>query len=191
MREFPTSLLESLRQPLEDGEIRLSRANIHVTYPSRFQLLAATNPCPCGYLHDDEKRCECPPGSVERYRAKISGPMLDRIDLFVPVPRLSSAELATTPASIASEGMRQGVSAARALQTERYGGPHKTNASLSNREIDRFLRPDPEAERLLLSSVDRFRLSSRAFFRIKKVARTIADLAKSETVTAEHMAEAV
>jgi magnesium chelatase family protein len=128
---------------------------------------------------------------AERYRGRLSGPILDRIDLFVPVPRLSAEELASKAPGEASADIRERVTKARQRQKARFGDATRTNATLSNRELDYFLRASPDAERFLLSSVDRLKLSSRAFFRIKKVARTIADLASSDTVTPEHVAEAV
>lgn len=190
LREFPPYLLDALRQPLEDGEIRVSRAIGSHTYPSRFQLLAAANPCPCGYSGDREKACVCVPSALERYRNRISGPILDRIDLFVGVPRLSSAEISEKPRGDASAEMLERVKRARARQADRFGNTEKTNSAMEGREARNAGLTD-DARKFALDAVDRLALSGRAHDRILKVARTIADLAGSETVEAEHVAEAV
>lgn len=190
LREFPLRSLESLRQPMEDGEIRLSRVSAHVTYPAKFQLLATANPCPCGYLGDQEKNCSCSPGAIERYRSRLSGPILDRIDLFISVPRLRSEEFTKRTSPETSATVLARVLSARQRQQARFGKA-RTNSTITNREIDRMCGLDTPTERFLLSSVDRLKLSSRAYFRIKKVARTIADLSGSDTVGIEHVTEAI
>lgn len=190
LREFPPYLLDALRQPLEDGEIRVSRALGSFTYPARFQLLAAANPCPCGYSGDREKPCVCAAASLEKYRNRISGPVLDRIDLFVGVPRLSSGEIASKNRGDGSAEIVKRVEKARERQFERFGNRMKTNASMSAKDLENAGFSEA-AKTLALESVDRLGLSGRAHDRIRKVARTVADLAGSETVEAEHVAEAV
>lgn len=190
-REFPGFLADGLRQPMEDGEIRVSRAGGSHAYPSRFQLLAASNPCPCGYLGDRERACSCPPGLVERYRSKISGPVLDRIDLRVGVPRLSGKEMADSGRSETSAEIRLRVLAARERQYERFGTRSKTNAAMSGAEIGSRARLTADAERYAADCVDRLKLSGRAYDRIRKVSRTIADLEGNPDVEVRHVAEAV
>lgn len=151
-------MLDALRQPLEDGEIRVSRASGSHTYPARFQLLAATNPCPCGYSGDREKLCTCAPAALERYRNRISGPILDRIDLFVGVPRLSSIEISEKRGRTSSSEILKRVIDARNRQFARFGTREKTNASVSKNELENQAF-SKEAATLALESVDRLRLS--------------------------------
>lgn len=186
--EWDRRVLEVLREPLETGRIVISRAARQAEYPARFQLVAAMNPCPCGYLGEASGRCNCTAEQVARYRGRVSGPLLDRIDLHVEVPRLSAAELAEAHPSEASAAVAERVAAARARQLARAG---KANAQLSPGEIERQAQPSREARRLLEQATERLRLSARAWHRILKVARSIADLAHSETVRAEHVSEAL
>jgi len=188
--EFDRRVLEVLREPLESGHIHISRAARHAEFPARFQLLAAMNPCPCGYLGDSAGRCRCTQEQVARYRARISGPLLDRIDLHVEVPRLPPDQLnkASTSAIETSATVRQRVEAARARQLARGGKP---NHALEPREIDRFCALDDACRRLMSQALMRLGLSARAYHRILKVARTIADLAERESIGTAQLGEAI
>ncbi len=190
--EFSRTSLESLRQPLEDGIVTVSRVRRQAQYPSSFMLVAAMNPCPCGFYGSSRRQCRCTPQDIRRYLDRISGPLLDRIDLqievdAVPVREINESEPAEASASVAAR-----VAEARRRQLDRYLGTGKhCNAQLTNRDVRIFCTPDPEGERLLNAAVDTMKLSMRAYQRILKVARTIADLDRSETVRAIHVAEAI
>ena len=188
--EFDRHVLEVLREPLESGQITVSRAARQVDFPARFQLLAAMNPCPCGYLGDSAGRCRCTPDQVLRYRSRLSGPLLDRIDLQVFVPRLDTAELTArdAPAAESSAVVRTRVTQARALQEARAG---KANAALTPKELERDCVLDEATRQLLVAALTRLSLSARAYHRVLKVARTIADLAGSSAVVPAHVAEAL
>ena len=186
--EFDRKVLEVLREPLESGRIHISRAANQAEYPARFQLVAAMNPCPCGYLGHPSGRCRCTPDQVARYRGKISGPLLDRIDLQIEVPSLPEHELTGQAAGEPSEALRARVNAAHRVQLQRQ---NKTNNLLGTKEIDLYCAPDSAGEQLLKQAISRFGLSARAYHRILKVARTVADLAVSEGVRSAHIAEAV
>ncbi|MBK1732644.1 YifB family Mg chelatase-like AAA ATPase [Thiococcus pfennigii] len=188
--EFDRRVLEVLREPLESGRIHISRAAHQAEFPARFQLVAAMNPCPCGYLGDDSGRCRCSAEQVARYRARVSGPLLDRIDMHVEVPRLPTAQLGAPDgaAGETSAAVRARVVAARARQLARGG---KANGDLGPPEVERFCRLDEEGRRLIRRAADRLGLSARAYHRILKVARTIADLAASESLAAAHLSEAI
>lgn len=186
--EFDRKVLEVLREPLESGHITISRAARQADYPASFQLLAAMNPCPCGYLGHPNNKCRCTPDQVARYRSKISGPLLDRIDLHIEVPALSEAELTGTAAGETSAAIRKRVELARALQVARQG---KANFLLSSKEVDAHCSPDEKGLNLLKQAISRLNLSARAYHRILKVARSIADLAGETTVKSAHIAEAV
>lgn len=191
--EFRRHVLEVLRQPLEDGLVTLSRAAVSLTYPSRFTLVAAMNPCPCGHQGDAVRECRCDPVAVERYLARLSGPLLDRIDLQIPVPAVRPSELATEQVEESSAAIRARVEAARERQRERlsgHAGLH-ANAHLGPREIRRFCRLQPEGEELLRTAITRLGLSARAYHRLLKVARTIADLAAEEQIGVAHLGEAI
>ncbi len=191
--EFHRHVIESLRQPLEDHFVSIARASMTLTFPASFMLVAAMNPCPCGYLGDPAHECTCTPLAIERYRSRISGPLLDRVDLHVQVPAVRYAELAGPAGVETSAGIRHRVNAARALQLERFAELPGVfcNALMNSRQVRHFCRPDPEGMRLLENAVNRLGLSARAYDRILKVARTIADLAGSEAVQAAHVAEAI
>ncbi len=186
--EFDRKVLEVLREPLESGRITISRAARQADFPARFQLIAAMNPCPCGYLGHYSGRCRCTPDQVARYRGKISGPLLDRIDMQIEVPAVSEQELTGQTTGESSITIRQRVEAAYGRQLERQG---KANSRLTVREIDEHCMPDNPAKNLLKQAISRLNFSARAYHRILKVARTIADLAASNGITSTHIAEAV
>jgi magnesium chelatase family protein len=192
--EFDRTVLEVLREPLESGQITISRAARQVDFPARFQLIAAMNPCPCGYLGDSGERCRCTPDQVARYRSKISGPLLDRIDLQVFVPRVDpdalghSENRADGRAADSSAQVRERVGAARARQLTRADKP---NALLTVKEVERDCVADSDAQALLRLAMARMGLSARAYHRVLKVARTIADLARLDAIGSAHVAEAI
>lgn len=190
--EFKRHVLEVLREPLEEGEITISRAGGRMTFPAKFTLVASMNPCPCGYLGSTERTCVCSASAVDRYRAKISGPLLDRIDLHVDVPSVPVRELGARSEGEPSSAVRERVIAARRIQTERFKGtPARANAQMSLRQIQTFCRLDQAGQSLLERAVERLGLSARAWARILKVSRTIADLAGEENISPTHLAEAV
>lgn len=186
--EFDRKVLEVLREPLENGEIHISRAARQAVYPAKFQLVAAMNPCPCGYLGHPVKPCRCTPESVARYRSKISGPLLDRIDLTIEVPSLSAAELMQQEAGESSASVLERVIAARDKQYARQG---KVNAALSVSELDTSARIQKEAQEALGGLLEKLSLSARSFHRIMRVARTLADLAGDEEVGRSHVMKAI
>ena len=190
--EFRRNVLDAMRQPLEDGSITVARAQVSTVFPARFMLVCATNPCPCGYLGDSTKECRCTPPVIERYRAKLSGPLLDRIDVHCEVARVDFKELAHKAASRTSCEMRESVLAARQLQKERFkDSPIRNNAMMDERAVKRHCQLDSQSATLLESAMERFSLSARAYTRILKVARTIADLEQSPDIRAHHVAEAI
>ncbi|MEO8411618.1 MAG: YifB family Mg chelatase-like AAA ATPase, partial [Propionivibrio sp.] len=186
--EFDRRVLEALREPLESGHIHIARAARQATFPAQFQLIAAMNPCPCGYHGDAGGKCRCTPDQVARYRGKLSGPLLDRIDLQVEVPALPAEALQKAGDGEASATIRMRVVAARERQLARQGKP---NARLTTREIDRHCQPGADAAALLKQAMQRLNLSARAYHRVLRVARTIADLAGAEAIAPAHIAEAV
>ena len=186
--EFSRPALEALREPLEAGHITISRAAHQADFPARFQLVAAMNPCPCGYLGHPSGKCHCSPEQVARYRGKLSGPLLDRIDLHIEVPALPQDELTSVQAGEPSAKVRARVTAARERQLARQ---EKPNARLSGREIDRHCPLDAPGETLLKQAITRLNLSARAYHRVLKLARTVADLAGQERISAAHLAEAI
>ncbi len=186
--EFDRKALEVLREPLEAGHITISRAARQADFPARFQLVAAMNPCPCGFLGHPSGRCRCTPEQVARYRGRISGPLLDRIDLHIEVPALPEGELTAAAAGEDSATVRQRVTVARERQLARQGKP---NAQLAGKEIDRHCGLDGAGQTLLKQAITRLNLSARAYHRILRVARTVADLAGAADLGAAHVAEAV
>lgn len=187
--EFDRKVLEVLREPLESGRITISRAARQAEFPARFQLVAAMNPCPCGYLGHTSGRCHCTREQIQRYRARISGPLLDRIDLQLEVPSLPQEALRAADAGAEdSATVRARVTAARQRQLDRQGKP---NSDLSNRECGKLCRLGDRELDLLDRAVDKLGLSARAYFRIIRVARTVADLAGSQTVELPHLTEAL
>jgi magnesium chelatase family protein len=186
--EFERKVLEVLREPLESGRITISRAARQAEFPARFQLVAAMNPCPCGYLGHPSGKCHCTPDQVARYRGRISGPLLDRIDLQIEVPALPESDLTGAADGESSVVIRARVEAAYRRQ---LGRQNKSNAALSTGEVEQFCQPDPQGALLLKQAIGRLGLSARAYHRILKVARTIADLSANETVLGDHIAEAI
>jgi len=185
---FPRAALEALREPLETGHITIARAAQRADYPARFQLIAAMNPCPCGFLGSTQRACRCTPDQVNRYQSKLSGPLLDRIDLHVEVPALPAEQLVSAPAGEATAALRERAARARATALQRQGC---TNQALQGQAIDTHLQLEPTATKFLHTAAARLGWSARSTHRALKVARTIADLAGSETTQAGHVAEAV
>lgn len=193
MVEFPRNVLETLRQPLEDGEVVISRAQTSVKYPADFMLLGAMNPCPCGFLGDSQKHCNCSEFQVQRYRSRLSGPLLDRIDLQIEVPRLSPQELLNmkTEAEPSAE-IRKRVVKARKIQAQRYSATNiLTNSELNSDLIKRFCQIDKPSEEMLKNAIIKFNLSGRSYDRILKLSRTIADLDESLDISQLHIAQAL
>lgn len=191
--EFKRSALEVMRQPLEERRVTISRAKFTVDYPSSFMLVASMNPCPCGYYNHPEKECICPPGMVQKYLSKISGPLLDRIDLHVEVTPVNFSELSSDRAAEKSELIRERVIAAREIQIERFGNRQDlhANAQMSPQMVRDLCKIDVAGQTLLKRAMEKLGLSARAYDRILKVSRTIADLAGSEEIKLEHLAEAI
>ena len=192
MPEFQRAVLDSLRQPLETGKVDVARANAHVSFPARVQLVAAMNPCRCGHLGDPALACSRAPRCAADYQSKVSGPMLDRIDLHVEVDPVSAADLALPPPAEGSAEVAARVSRARGVQTGRAAETGaRTNAELDGDGLERFATPDEAGRRLLMQAAEAMRLSARGYTRMLRVARTIADLAGAETVGRIHIAEAL
>jgi magnesium chelatase family protein len=188
--EFPRNVLEALRQPLEDGIVTVSRASGSFTFPAKFTLVAAQNPCPCGYYGDSTKQCQCAPGQIFKYQKKISGPLLDRIDLYVEVPRLPYEKMREESSGEPSVQVKDRVSRARLVQKNRFGNS-KTNSEMNIVELRQYCKLGEKEELLLKQAMKQYNFSGRSLHRILKVARTIADLASSETITTDNIAEAV
>lgn len=190
--EFPRSVLESLRQPLEDGMVTISRAVGSIHFPSRFLLLAASNPCPCGYLGHPKKHCTCFPGLIIRYKKRLSGPLLDRIDLHIDVPPVNQEDLLVQAHAETSEAVRKRVECARGLQRNRLRHTRiKTNGEMSPKDIHAYCTIEDPAQDLLKQAISRFSLSARSYFKIIKVAQTIADLEANKNICLHHIAEAL
>jgi magnesium chelatase family protein len=186
--EFDRRVLEAMREPLESGRVAISRAARQAEYPARFQLIGAMNPCPCGYLGHFSGRCRCTPDQVSRYRYRLSGPLLDRIDIQIEVPALREDELVQAGRGESSALIRERVERARGRQLERQG---RNNTRLNPREVERFCAAKDEAGALLKQAIARLHLSARAYHRVLKLARTIADLAGEAKVGVAHVAEAI
>jgi magnesium chelatase family protein len=190
--EFGHSVLEVLRQPIEDKVVTISRAQGTVTFPANFMMVAAMNPCPCGYFGDNERECSCSSSTVSRYQRRISGPMLDRIDLFIDVPRVAYEKLTEPPSGTSSEDVRQRVATAREVQRARFKGAGiVANAEMGPVEVWNDCQVEDAARSLLQMAMTQLSLSARSFHRVLKVARTVADLAGSESILTEHLAEAL
>jgi magnesium chelatase family protein len=192
MPEFKKAVLEVLRQPLEDGEVSISRSLMTLRYPADVMLVAAMNPCPCGYLSDATHPCTCSPLAVQRYRGRISGPLLDRIDLHVDVPAVPYEDLRQARSEIDSASMRGRILAARKVQAERYAGRHfSLNAELDGSALEEFCALGRDEHDFLRRAVEKLGLSARAYTRVLRISRTIADLAGAETIGPDHLAEAI
>lgn len=196
MPEFPRSVLESLRQPMEDGVVEIVRAAGHVRYPAGFALVAAINPCPCGYLGHPRRECKCSDRQVAKYRHRISGPILDRIDLFVPVSVVETEKLSVLkdkdPNKISTKQVKNQVLVARKIQQKRFKGENiYTNSQMHNKNVKKYSLLTPSAENILKLAADKFDFSARSYYRMIKVARTIADLEGAKEILQNHMAEAL
>ena len=190
--EFNRRSLEVLRQPLEEGRVTISRALNSATFPARFILVAAMNPCPCGYLGDAKHPCKCNPMQIERYMGRISGPLLDRIDMHIEVPAVPYQERAARQDGTSSKSMREQVLRARAVQARRFGGDgQRLNSRMNSRQLRRYCVLDAESQGLPQSAMEELGLSARAHDRILRVSRTIADLEGSEQIRAAHLTEAI
>lgn len=190
--EFQKHVLEVMRQPLEDLQVTIARAALSITYPASFMLVAAMNPCPCGYLADTRHECRCSATQIQRYRSRISGPLLDRIDLHVEVPAVAYHELQSTSTAEPSAAVKQRVTAARRRQSERLRRARiHTNAQMNSRQLRQYAAVDADGHRLLEAAVGRLGLSARAYSRILKIARTLADLQAVAEISSEHVAEAI
>ena len=191
--EFKRTVLEVMRQPLEDRTISISRSRFTVDYPASFMLVASMNPCPCGYFNHPDRQCVCSPGMVQKYLGRISGPLLDRIDLHIEVVPVAFSKLAEAPPAEPSSAIRKRVMDARGIQVKRYAeieGIH-CNAQMTSKLLNKYARPDERGRMILKAAMEKLGLSARAYDRILKVARTIADLAGEEFVQASHIAEAI
>ena len=192
LTEFPRQVLEVLRQPIEDGQVTVARVNSTYTYPSRFMLVLAMNPCPCGYLGDQLRECSCSPAEIKRYLRRISGPLMDRIDLHINVPRLRYEEMAGEQQAESSYTIAQRVAAARTRQAERLGASRVfCNAQMNHRQLKEQCKLSREAQELLRQAFEKMKLNARSYDRIIKVAQTIADLAGQQMIAYDHVAEAV
>jgi magnesium chelatase family protein len=190
--EFKKNVLEVLRQPMEDGEVTISRAIISLTFPARFMLVAAMNPCPCGYYTDPHHECSCNLPQIQRYRSKISGPLLDRIDIHIEVPPVRYKDLAKEDPGESSRVIRKRIKVARDIQQKRFKGKKiYCNAQMTSRHSKKYCKVDTESQRLLELAIDRLGLSARAYSRILKIARTIADLETEENISPPHISEAI
>jgi magnesium chelatase family protein len=191
--EFKRNVIEVLRQPLENGEVTVSRAVASITYPAAFMLLAAMNPCPCGYFGDSRQQCTCTHGQVHRYRHKVSGPLLDRIDIHIEVPAVPYKELSNESVGEKSDDIRQRVVAARNIQLERFQNDRRiyANGQMKTRHIKKYCTLKPDAQALLDTAMQKLGLSARAYTRILKLSRTIADLDASEDIHSHHVSEAI
>ncbi len=191
--EFKRNVLEVLRQPLENGEVTVSRAVASITYPASFMLVAAMNPCPCGYFGDERHQCTCTHGQIHRYRHRVSGPLLDRIDIHIEVPAVPYKELSNEYSGEKSEDIRKRVVNARNIQLERFKNENKiySNGQMKTRHIKKYCKLHPAAQSLLESAMHKLGLSARAYTRILKLSRTIADLEASEEIQAHHISEAI
>ncbi len=190
--EFNRRSLEVLRQPLEEGRVTISRALTSTTFPASFVLIASMNPCPCGYMGSPSRACKCTPLQIEKYMGKVSGPLLDRIDLHIEVPSVAYQELAASADGTSSKSMREKVDAVRAMQRDRFReGSVRVNGRMTGRQLRKFAAPDAEGRKLLEAAMQDLGLSARAHDRILRMARTIADLDNNEHIKSEHLSEAI
>lgn len=188
--EFPRNVLEAMRQPLEDGVVTISRASGSFTFPAKFTLVAAQNPCPCGYYGDSSHKCLCAPGQIFKYQKKVSGPLLDRIDLHVEVPRLPYEKMAATEMQETSASIKKRVQKARNIQRQRFGSS-KTNSEMNLVEIKEHCKLEEKEQQVVRQAMKTYNFSGRTLHRILKVARTIADLQEADKINADHLAEAM
>lgn len=193
LAEFKKHILEGLRQPLEDGNVTISRVASSMNFPANFVMIAAINPCPCGFLNDPKRDCVCTPTQVERYRNRLSGPLLDRIDIHINVPAVPFKDLTNIEAGESSEIIKERVTRAREIQKQRFAERQGiySNSQMSTKDLNRYCPLDSECTKLLENSINKLGLSARAFQRIRKIARTIADLGGEGEIRAPHIAEAV
>ena len=190
--EFKKNALEALRQPLEDGAITITRSLVTASFPAKFMLVAAMNPCPCGYFGDRIRACRCSPQQIRQYQAKISGPLLDRIDLHIEVPSVKYRALSGKESVESSAVIKDRVHLTRGRQQKRFGGSDiMVNARMSEKQIKKFCAIDEESHRLMEMAIEKLGLSARAMNRILKVSRTIADLESKENIESSHVAEAI
>jgi magnesium chelatase family protein len=190
--EFARGHLESLRQPLEDGQVTISRAAGTIRFPSRFLLVAAANPCPCGYHGSQLKPCRCLPGQILRYQKRLSGPILDRIDLHTHCPAVKPQELSNLKPGESSQAVRDRVQAAQKTQLQRFANtPISSNGEMTSKQVKDFCSLDKDSQQLLETAVHRLHLSARSYFKIIKIARTIADLAGEDSIITSHLSEAL
>jgi magnesium chelatase family protein len=191
--EFGMHTLEVLRQPIEDKRVTISRAKVALTFPANFMMVAAMNPCPCGYATDPVRECTCSSAMIRRYQQRLSGPLLDRIDIHIEVPRVDYDKLTDDRRGELSATIRERIEAARERQRARFQGQSRlqANADMGASDIRRYCKPEPAGEQLLNSTLRKMQLSARAYHRILKLSRTIADLAGSDTIEVTHIAEAI
>jgi magnesium chelatase family protein len=190
--EFKKNVLEVLRQPMEEGYVTIARALSSITYPARFMLVAAMNPCPCGYFSDPNHECTCTYTKIHRYRSRISGPLMDRIDIHVEVPAVRYKDLASQHDTETSADIRGRMNRARAMQSERLKRTKiHCNSQMNNRQIKRYCPVGSDSNNLLEAAIDKLGLSARAYNRILRIARTIADLERAEHIGAHHVSEAI
>jgi magnesium chelatase family protein len=188
--EFPRRSLEALRQPLEEGRVTISRALHSTEFPASFILTAAMNPCPCGYMGDPKRACKCTPPVIEKYMGRVSGPLLDRIDMHIEVPSVPYQELSAKADGTGSAAMREQVDCARAAQRDRFG-KSQLNSRMTSRQMRKFCALNDDAKALIRAAMDDLGLSARAHDRILRVSRTIADLESSTDISAAHVSEAI
>lgn len=188
--EFPRNVLEALRQPLEDGIVTVARASGSFTFPAKFTLVAAQNPCPCGYYGDSSKQCLCSPAQIFKYQKKVSGPLLDRIDLHVEVPRLPYEKMSDTGSAETSEGIKERVERAREVQRQRFG-KSKTNSEMNIVDIKIHCQLGEPEQQLVRQAMKKYNFSGRSLHRILKVSRTIADIKGKEKITAQDLSESI
>jgi magnesium chelatase family protein len=190
--EFPRAVLENLRQPLEDGIVTIGRVQGTLTFPAKFSLIASMNPCPCGYSTDPDRDCSCSPTQIIKYQKKISGPLIDRIDLHIEVPRIKFEKLADNDLAESSKSIRERVEKAREIQQKRFKDKKIiSNSEMSSQDVKEFCEVDNQTIDILRTAVSQFQLSARSYYKILKLARTIADLEEKENITSAHVAEAL
>lgn len=189
--EFKRHVLEVLRQPMEDGNVTIARASVTIVYPARFMLVAAMNPCPCGYSTDHKRECRCTQAQIRLYRTKISGPLLDRIDIHIEVPSVRYKDLTTKTKGEKSENIKERIMRTKRIQKQRFASETSCNALMTNKQIKEFCQLDGDSRRLIEMAMDKLGLSARAYTKILKVARTIADLEGEEDIRSYHVSEAI